>query len=203
MSRYFSVLLIRMGANTCSQATNLVDCWSSKLRLICFKKNPMMVKYLASRSTEQKHYRLVKPCLSLSTCLPPPSPPQEKWPSRWKSRNWKILKHLTLNLVSVSQSLLCRSSFFSPHRNTNMQVVQQGEPFAPVRLVPCCWFDVCVAGVYTAYKPYLNKDEEIIKQLQKVSSVSSSCCCCCYWSTNWSHVAFKDTVLKKLKSSTQ
>ena len=27
---------------------------------------------------------------------------------------------------------------------------------------------VCFAGVYTAYKPYLNKDEEIIKQLQKV-----------------------------------
>lgn len=25
------------------------------------------------------------------------------------------------------------------------------------------------AGVYSAYKPYLNKDEEIIKQLQKVS----------------------------------
>lgn len=28
----------------------------------------------------------------------------------------------------------------------------------------------CCAGVYTAYKPYLNKDEEIIKQLQKVGS---------------------------------
>lgn len=27
---------------------------------------------------------------------------------------------------------------------------------------------VCSVGVYTAYKPYLNKDEEIIKQLQKV-----------------------------------
>lgn len=26
------------------------------------------------------------------------------------------------------------------------------------------------AGVYTAYKPYLNKEEEIIKQLQKVGS---------------------------------
>lgn len=26
-----------------------------------------------------------------------------------------------------------------------------------------------VSGVYTAYKPFLNKDEDIIKQLQKVS----------------------------------
>lgn len=32
--------------------------------------------------------------------------------------------------------------------------------------------NVCCPGVYTAYKPYLNKDEEIIKQLQKVSSSS-------------------------------
>lgn len=33
------------------------------------------------------------------------------------------------------------------------------------RLTPCV---LAVVGVYTAYKPYLSKDEEIIKQLQKV-----------------------------------
>lgn len=32
----------------------------------------------------------------------------------------------------------------------------------------CVYVCVRAAGVYTAYKPYLGKDEEIIKQLQKV-----------------------------------
>lgn len=36
---------------------------------------------------------------------------------------------------------------------------------------------VCVcAGVYTAYKPYLSRDEEIIKQLQKVRQPRLSVC---------------------------
>ncbi|MED6246758.1 hypothetical protein ATANTOWER_023075, partial [Ataeniobius toweri] len=48
-------------------------------------------------------------------------------------------------------------------------------------------------GVYTAYKPYLNKDEEIIKQLQKVINCLSSVplTCCCLFEAMWAEGVIK------------
>lgn len=54
----------------------------------------------------------------------------------------------------------------------------------PADLIPASvnWSQcVFITGVYTAYKPYLSKDEEIIKQLQKVAGrlswLPGACCC--------------------------
>lgn len=53
---------------------------------------------------------------------------------------------------------------FSSWQHISSGSVSNGDSASVPPCVCCC------AGVYTAYKPYLNRDEDIIKQLQKVGS---------------------------------
>lgn len=93
-----------------------------------------------------------------------------------KLKNLKTLDSKPGKYFILLIILSCEVPYKTAAHSRTQIYVYEGADFPPegaVQSLSCvflhlCIVCVCVAGVYTAYKPYLNKDEEIIKQLQKV-----------------------------------